>query len=252
MQGWAHKTSPFVRMTRAPLRVGFDRRYARDPVSTLFTTVQVTPPPSARHVVDLNLALLGPVGITTPGEVDFPLPAWPDADARIAAWLRERAIRTPRLVALLPSTRGRQKLWPAESFNELARRLLADGGTTLLLLGGPGEEARLEQVRGSLPADRTIVWAGGTVPELTEILRRTDLVIGNDTGPLHLAAAHDVPSLGLFGPTRGARNGPYGPSGAFIQSPTGKMADISVDEVEAKVKQLPVVPRGSSRFQGVP
>ena len=95
------------------------------------------------------------------------------------------------------------------------------------------------------------MWAGGTVPELTEILRRTDLVIGNDTGPLHLAAAHDVPSLGLFGPTRGARNGPYGPSGAFIQSPTGKMADIPVDEVEAKVALLSEVPRDSPRFREV-
>lgn len=76
------------------------------------------------------------------------------------------------------------------------------------------------------------------MPELTAILRRTDLVIGNDTGPLHLAAAHDVPSLGLFGPTRGERNGPYGPFGAFLQSPTGRMADISVDEVEAKAAQL--------------
>jgi ADP-heptose:LPS heptosyltransferase len=198
----------------------------------------VTPPPGTKHVVDLNLSLLGPVGIAAPGPAQFPLPLWPDADARIAAWLRERAIRTPRLVALLPSTRGPQKLWPAESFTELGRRLLASGDATLLLLGGPGEEARIDQVRGNLPADRTIVWTGGTVPELTAILRRTDLVIGNDTGPLHLAAAHEVPSLGLFGPTRGERNGPYGPSGAFIQSRTGKMADISVDEVDAKAREL--------------
>ena len=252
VQGWAHKTSPFVRMTRAPLRVGFDRRYARDPMSTWFTTVRVTPPPTAKHVVDLNLALLGPVGIAARGPAEFPLPAWPEAEARIGTWLRERAIRTSRLVALLPSTRGPQKLWPAESFNELARRLLKNGDATLLLLGGPGEEARLERVRGNLPPDRAITWAGGTVPELTAILRRTDLVIGNDTGPLHLAAAHDVPSLGLFGPTRGERNGPYGACGAFIQSRTGKMADISVDEVDAKATQLggsSEVPAGSRKFR---
>src|SRR5262249_28844693 len=147
---------------------------------------------------------------------------------------------------------GPQKLWPAESFNELARRLLKKGDATLLLLGGPGEEARLEQVRSGLPEDRAITWSGGTVPELTAILRRTDLVIGNDTGPLHLAAAHDVPSLGLFGPTRGERNGPYGRFGGFIQSKSGRMADISVDEVEAKAKQLSgsqEVPQGSRRFR---
>lgn len=237
VQGWGHKTSPFVRLTRAPMRVGFDRRYARDPLSTLFTTVHVTPPPTAVHVVDLNLALLGPLGISA-AAARFPLPAFTDAEARIAQWLKDRAIRTPRLVALLPSTRGAQKLWPAESFNELGRRMLAKGDTTLLVLGGPGEESRLDRARADLPADRAIVWAGGPVAELTAILRRTDLVIGNDTGPLHLAAAHDVPALGLFGPTRGARNGPYGPRGAFIQSPTGRMADITVDEVEAAAARL--------------
>lgn len=237
VQGWGHKTSPFVRLTRAPMRVGFDRRYARDPLSTLFTTVHVTPPPTAKHVVDLNLALLDPLGITVP-TARFPLPSFGEAESRIASWFRERAIRTPRLVALLPSTRGPQKLWPAESFNELGRRLLANGDATLLVLGGPGEEDRLERARAGLPADRAIVWAGGPVPELTAILRRTNLVIGNDTGPLHLAAAHDVPSLGLFGPTRGERNGPYGPGGAFLQSRTGKMPDISVDEVDAAAARL--------------
>ncbi len=237
VQGWGHKTSPFVRLTRAPMRVGFDRHYARDPLSTLFTTVHVTPPPTARHVVDLNLALLGPLDITATA-TRFPLPPFADAESRIATWFRDRAIRTPRLVALLPSTRGPQKLWPAESFNELARRLLASGDTTVLILGGPGEEDRLERVRAGLPADRAIVWAGGPVPELTAILRRTNLVIGNDTGPLHLAAAHDVPALGLFGPTRGERNGPYGPLGAFIQSPTGRMADITIDDVEAAATRL--------------
>ncbi len=241
VQGWAHKTSPFVRMTRAPLRIGFDRRYARDPVSTLFTTVRVTPPASAKHVVDLNLTLLGPVGVDSPGTAEFPLPPWPEADARIAAWLRDQSLKTPRLVALLPSTRGPQKLWPAAAFNELARRLLAKGDATVLLLGGPGEESRLDEVRGSLPRDRVIAWAGGTVPELTAILRRADFVIGNDTGPLHLAAAHDVPSLGLFGPTRGARNGPYGPRGSFIQSQTGKMSDITVDEVDAAASRLAAI-----------
>ncbi|HZW76202.1 MAG TPA: glycosyltransferase family 9 protein, partial [Caldimonas sp.] len=238
VQGWGHKTSPFVWLTRAPMRVGFDRPNARDPLSTLFTTVRVTPPPSAKHVVDLNLALLGPLGITDPGFARFPLPAFVEADARIASWFRDRAIRTLRVVALLPSTRGPQKLWPVESYRELGRRLLAPGDVTLLVLGGPGEETRLEQVCASLPAERVISWAGGPVPELTAILRRVDLVIGNDTGPLHLAAAHDVPALGLFGPTRGERNGPYGPKGAFIQSRTGRMSDISVDEVEAKAASL--------------
>jgi heptosyltransferase-1 len=238
VQGWGHKTSLFVRLTNAPKRIGFDRQYARDALSPLFTNIHVTPPASAKHVVDLNLALLGPAGITSLGPARFPLPAFADAEARATAWFRDRAIRTSRLVALLPSTRGAQKLWPAESFNELARRLLAKDDTTVLVLGGPGEEDRLERVRAGLPSERAVVWTGGPVPDLTAILRRANLVIGNDTGPLHLAAAHDVPALGLFGPTRGERNGPYGPAGAFIQSRTGRMTDINVDEVEAAAAAL--------------
>jgi heptosyltransferase I len=238
VQGWGHKTSPFVSLTRAPMRVGFDRRYARDPLSTLFTTVHVTPPATAKHVVDLNLALLGPLGITAPGDARFPLPPFADAETRAAAWFRDHDLRAPRIVALLPSTRGTQKIWPADRYQELARRLLKDDAMSILVLGGPGEEDRLESVRGDLPAGRVTTWAGGPVPDLTAILRRVDLVVGNDTGPLHLAAAHDVPALGLFGPTRGERNGPYGRLGAFVQSTTGKMPDISIDEVESAVRAL--------------
>ncbi len=245
VQGWGHKTSPFVSLTRAPMRVGFDRRYARDSLSPFFTTVHVTPPPEARHVVDMNLALLGPLGIPRPERVEFPLPAWPDAESRADAWLRDHAIRTPRVVAILPSTRGPQKLWPVEAFRELTRRLLRDEGVTVLLLAGPGETERLEAVRGDLPATRVLTWSEGPIPDLTAILERTDLVIGNDTGPLHLAAAHDVPSLGLFGPTRGERNGPYGPFGGYVQSRTGRMSDISVDEVEAAGAGLAVRRAGS-------
>jgi ADP-heptose:LPS heptosyltransferase len=76
-------------------------------------------------------------------------------------------------------------------------------------------------------------WAPGPIGELVAVLRRASLVVGNDTGPLHVAAAVGVPSIGLFGPTRGERNGPYGPAGSYIQSATGRVADITVDEVVA-------------------
>ncbi|MFI5178833.1 MAG: glycosyltransferase family 9 protein, partial [Vicinamibacterales bacterium] len=154
------------------------------------------------------------------------------------AWLREHGAIARRRVALLPATRGDAKHWPIESYHELARRLLAPGDATLFILGGPGEEARLEQVRGDLPPDRAVTWAGGPIPDLTALLRRMDLAIGNDTGPLHLAVLHNVPSLGLFGRTRGQRNGPYGRYGAFLQSPTGRMRDISVDNVMGAVARL--------------
>ncbi|HEX2444001.1 MAG TPA: glycosyltransferase family 9 protein [Vicinamibacterales bacterium] len=243
VQGWPHKTSPIVRATRAPIRIGFDRRNARHPLATLFTTHQVAPPPEAGHIVEKNLALLGPIGLGRVGTPRFPLPSFADADERAAAWLAEARFAreggpAAQLVALLPSTRGRAKLWPASNYRELARQLLADPAVLVVILGGPGEEPLLEEVRSGLPESRAVVCAPGPIPELVGVIRRAQLAVGNDTGPLHVAAAIGVPSLGLFGPTRGARNGPYGAHCAYIQSPTGRMLDIPVHQVVAAVRQL--------------
>jgi len=64
------------------------------------------------------------------------------------------------------------------------------------------------------------------LPALATLLARAALVMGVDTGLVHLAAALGTPSLGLFGPTRAERNGPYGPHGRGLQSPDGTMAGL--------------------------
>ena len=61
--------------------------------------------------------------------------------------------------------------------------------------------------------------------ELAGLLRRASLVVAADTGPLHLAAALGTPCVGLYGPTRAARNGPYGARCRALQSPDGAMAE---------------------------
>jgi ADP-heptose:LPS heptosyltransferase len=226
-------------LTRAPVRIGFDRAHARDAVSPLVTNRHVTPPPGARHIVEQNLTLLGPLGISATEPPEFPLPAFADAEVRAAAWREAHGLTLDRrIVVLLPSTRGEAKRWPAASYRELGRRLLTDENVRLLILGGPGEESILEEVRQGLPPARALVWAPAPIPDLVAMLRHPHLVVGNDTGPLHVAAGSGIPSLGLFGPTQGARNGPYGPHCAFLQSPTGRMTDLRVDEVFAAARRL--------------
>ena len=130
-----------------------------------------------------------------------------------------------------------------ESYRAIAAKLLADPHTIVLVLGGPGEEKRLTDVLGGdCPPVARYAAAPGPIPHLVGLLRRVDLAIGNDTGPIHITAASDVPSLGLFGPTYGDRNGPYGPLCRYIQSPTKRMEDISVDEVWNVVREMPARP----------
>jgi heptosyltransferase-1 len=235
VQGWWHKTSPIVALTRAPFRIGFDRRFARDFLSPLFTTAHVVPPAEAVHVVDQNLALLTPLGIKSP-VAEFPLPSWPDAEDRVAAWMRAHALRRGAFVVLLPSTRGPRKLWPAARYAAVARRLHESVRMPIVIAGGPFDARVLAQVTAGF-AD-VLVYAPEPVTDLAVFLASAAIVIGNDTGPLHLAAAANIPSLGLFGPTSGARNGPYGPAGRFIQSPTSDMADIGVDDVVTHARDM--------------
>jgi heptosyltransferase-1 len=242
VQGWPHKTSPLAWFSRAPLRIGFSRAFARHPLATLFTTSRVTPPAGAKHIVDQNLALLEPLGIPQPAHVDFPMPRFAEADAWAAAWWRDQKLAGRRVVALLPSTRGAAKLWSVESFRDLAARFLKDANTTVLALGGPGEESRLQAVLDGVPRERALALAPGPIAQLVGVLKLVDLAVGNDTGPIHIAAAADVPSLGLFGPTRGERNGPYGPLCAFVQSPSRSMDDNTVETVWDAVRQLPPKP----------
>jgi len=224
------KSALFTVLTRAPKRIGFDWRHARGPLSPLFTTHRVIPPPEAAHVVDKNLSLLGPLGIPV-RDVEFPLPVVPEAEWRADTLLRGHGVKPDdRVVALLPATRRAVKQWPPAHYRGLAERLGTVPGIRVLLLGGPGEGALLDGIARDV--DRGLIaTADGAIPDLVALLRRAHLAIGNDTGPLHVAAALGIPAIGLYGPTRAERNGPYGPRGRAIQSPTDDMKAISIDGV---------------------
>jgi lipopolysaccharide heptosyltransferase I len=236
VQGWTHKTSPIVALTRAPVRIGFDRAHARHPWSTWFTTHHVTPPPEAAHVVDQNLALLRPLGIAAGAR--FVLPDWPDAERRVEEWMAAQGNGAAAPIVLLPSTRGRRRFWPAASYAQLARRLAEATRATLVAAGGPWERPLLDEIQERAGAARLLVYTPEPVSELARFLRRARLVVGNDTGPLHLAAMAGVPAIGLFGPTRGARTGPYGPACSYVQSPSKRMSDITVDSVFAAATRV--------------
>lgn len=231
------KSAIFTVMTRARMRIGFSRRQARDPLSCLVTTHRVSPPPGLHHIVDQNLSLLEPLGIA-PGEVVFPLPAPLEAERRVDVLLaHHRVTSSERLLALLPATRRPEKQWAPERYLELAKELEKDRGVRLLLLAGPGEEDLVDFIAGQLDG-RGVPLPATSIPEMAAVLRRAHLAIGGDTGPIHLAAALGLPTIGLYGPTSPERNGPYGGQGHTIRSPTRRMPDIAVDTVVQAAKAL--------------
>ncbi|HEX4797605.1 MAG TPA: lipopolysaccharide heptosyltransferase II, partial [Humisphaera sp.] len=109
----------------------------------------------------------------------------------------------PPLVLLNPGAQyGAAKCWRPEYFAELADRLIDEQNATILLSSAPRERPIIESIKRYMRhAPLDLSNKGTTLGSLKEIVRRCDLMITNDTGPRHIAAAMDVPVVTIFGPT---------------------------------------------------
>jgi lipopolysaccharide heptosyltransferase I len=236
LQGLA-KSGLVTAATRAPVRIGFDRRWGRETwLSALFTNRRVQPPAGARHVVEQYLALLGPLGLGEPVR-EFPLPAEARAEARVEQALAAAGLKPRhRLVVVNPGAGRPDKRWPAERFRALAARLVEEAAASVLVVWGPSEEAAARAIAGD---QRGVVLAPPTdLVELIAVLRRASVMVAADTGPLHLAAAVGTPCVGLYGPTSAVRNGPYGGGHRVVQAGDGRMTSIAVEAAARPVADL--------------
>lgn len=199
------KSAVWARLSGARRVVGWERRHRREPASALLLGERREVPERAVHVIDKNLSLLAAVGIDAIGTRAFPLPAAPEADARVAAELA--ALGVARFSLLIPGGGWRNKLWPAERYGGLARSLAAKGVPSLVAWG-PGERPLAERVAAASDGAARPCFET-TLLELAAVERRAAVVVGADTGPLHLACAVGAAVVGIYGPTDPARNGPF-------------------------------------------
>jgi ADP-heptose:LPS heptosyltransferase len=156
------------------------------------------------------------------------------------------------ILAMGPAANWIGKVWPIERFANTANRLLGpDGpmsGGRLMILGGPDDVRAVDELKRVMPRDRLIDLTG-QVDLLTAYacLAHARLFIGNDSGLMHLAAAAQCPTLGLFGPSDERLYGPWGPQTRALRGPRDfeqfkaldptlsqtirHMSDLSVDSV---------------------
>ena len=157
-----------------------------------------------RHAVEENLDVVRYLGleVLTP---EFPI-RFPEAAV---------AQPVPR-IGLVPVSRWPAKNWAAESFAEAARRLQKEAGATIFLFGGPSDASACERIAASLGSPVVNVAGRTTLVEMGGLFAKMHLVIANDSGPLHMAAAVGVPVLGIYGPTDPRRTGPFGRRNAVV------------------------------------
>ena len=163
------------------------------------------------------------------------LPVDPVAEGWCDKWLADRGI--DRFVLMNPGAGWGAKCWPAERYAAVAAELPAMGLATVVNIG-PGE-SKLANAFSSDPNARVFPMTG-SMGQLIECTRRASLFIGGDTGPLHLAAALNIPVVGIYGPTNPARNGPYGTRAIVLRHPASKRDHTRRSEPETGLLTITV------------
>ena len=191
--------------TGAPVRVGFAG--AREG-STLFYNRKIGTDRNM-HAVQRYLKAAGALGCESTNVV-FPFPL---AKKELKG-INEIKSSLKDYAVLVPGARWETKIWPSESFGRLASMLPLRS----VVVGSSGDIPVADRIV-AMSKGKAVSLAGRTsLPELVEVMRGARVVISNDSGPMHIAAALNVPVAALFGPTSPERTGPYGEGHVIIRS----------------------------------
>jgi heptosyltransferase-1 len=115
-------------------------------------------------------------------------------------------------------TTWRTKLWDLNMWQQLAAKLTQRPDTSIILTWGSTEEHRAaEKIIENLDGE-IVIWPRVPLPEFAALLARADLVVGGDTGPVHIAAAAGTPTVSMYRATDALRNGPEGEKHIRLQS----------------------------------
>jgi lipopolysaccharide heptosyltransferase II len=157
--------------------------------------------------VDWYLSVLPPLGVPVHKNFQW-LPERPKIAATVKSkWKTEGA----KWVAIQPGARWANKRWPVENFTELVHLLAQRFPETRFAVFGGDDEKNLGEIISRAAPERCLNLCGQTtLPEMVEWVRLCELMVTNDTGPMHAAAALGKPLIALFGPTEPRRTGPYG------------------------------------------
>ncbi|NPA95445.1 MAG: glycosyltransferase family 9 protein, partial [Thermodesulfobacteria bacterium] len=176
---------------------------------------------NSKHAIDQRLEVLRRIfGTRLNDEDDFrmDIPVSPELVAHYRNLLEERAGlgpgARPRFVAFQFSASGFYKEWPQGNFVELGKALIErDPGIFVVLIGGKGDRARAREIesaiKGATGKDRVLDLTGAIpIGELPAAMKAIDLLVTNDTGPLHVAIAVGTRTVSLFVSTNVEGTGP--------------------------------------------
>lgn len=193
--------------TGARRRIGLGT--AREGAYLAYTDVIPTPDAQQQHAIDRYWLLAQALGVgDVPKRFDVPI------DPMARAWAKDELAALPRpWIAMGVGARWITKRWLPQHFAELLRRAFAQFGGTAFFVGAPDEASLADEVIRLAPGSTRNYCGRTTLPQLTALLAHADVMISNDTGPLHLGVALGVPCVAPYTCTLVRKHGPYAQPG---------------------------------------
>jgi len=249
LQGLLKSAVPGL-LSGASFRLGYSK--ARE-MSHILLTHRVLVDDGKMHSVDRYLAILPYLGIPVPAQEREFWISISERDEAAASRLLDGHGGSPGQIwiALNAPARWQSKRWPKERFAELGNRLVRHLRAHIVLTGSKGDRVEAEEIASLMGCNVTVAAGETSLKQLCGILKRVDLMVTCDSGPMHIAAAMGTPTVALFGPTDPKRTGPYGTGHKVLQGrmnciPCFKrkcpenlcMKEITVEEVLAAAEGI--------------
>jgi len=182
----------------------------------------------ALHVSDVFLSMLGFLGIDPVSNghlLDLSSELRQEADS----FLHRHQIEAGVLrIGFNLGAGSQSRTWPPEKFAELAERIAQRHKAVVIAFSGPNEELLSSEFCRGVRATRVIPAPNLALPQLTALFNRCDVLVSNDTGPMHLGAAAGVPTLGLFSVARPNHYHPLGESSRTVSCPSIEQLDTEI------------------------
>ncbi len=212
-------------MTRAPRRIGFHPRSAKE-FNWLFNSEYVSAVPNFSPKIQHYQLFGDALGIPPLEPLEFGLKAEAADLARMEALIAEVAgdevTIAEHRVGLIVGSSWKSRFWTVEHYVKLIETARSSLGLVPLLIGGKGELEFGNEVIARLPSGAAINLIGRTaLADLVPLFSSIRVAVGSDSGPMHIAAAVGTPVISLWGSTSPKRSAPYGSEQYVLQSAIG-------------------------------
>lgn len=150
----------------------------------------------------------------------------------VKLWLKNQLFPRGKIFGICASAAesGISRLWPLQKYAELINAIVETHHASIVLVGTKKDQGTMEQLRFMTKYPERVGNAAGatTLGQLFALLKECNVFISNDTGPMHVAAAQGIPTIGLFDPNTPVRFAPFGRKNRFVYKPTQPFPCINV------------------------